>query len=348
MKKSLPKYPETIITSKKGVNFVREVVESAGCIFHKIDQDNDLGIDAIIELVRNNLPLSKQIGIQIKSGKTFFNEKKDQCFIPVENHFEYWKNYPLPVYGIIYVPSLKSANWINIKKYLNNYGPCCKIKFNRTKINIFNSANFMKYFICEVINELPEVSFNEALSLFNSKYRSEIYLGMILLFNIAPNKLEMWDIFIKFFKRNNYASIPPLLIYYFAHIPWHGDIAYHGEGFSQKIKLHVQKLFNKFEKQDVAKLLRFIDKENMIARGTIGQSVEAIISSIKNRDQLLLDNIHDRQQPMFIRECAAIIYAYHHRKDALPVLKSLSRQGSYYAEELWIFINENGWIDLYG
>lgn len=37
----MPKYADTIVTSKLGINFVKTAVESAGCIFHKIDQDNE-------------------------------------------------------------------------------------------------------------------------------------------------------------------------------------------------------------------------------------------------------------------------------------------------------------------
>src|SRR3989339_2036145 len=99
----MPKYSDTIVTSKLGINFVKTVIESAGCIFHRIDQENDLGIDAIIELVKDGLPLSQQIGVQIKSGQTFYNGLTNQCFIPVGNHYEYWSKYPLSVYGIVYV-----------------------------------------------------------------------------------------------------------------------------------------------------------------------------------------------------------------------------------------------------
>ena len=129
----MPKYSEAIVTSKLGINFVKTVVESSGCIFHRIDQEDDLGIDAIIELVKDGLPLSKQIAIQIKSGQSFYSGQSNQCLIPVGNHCEYWSKYPLSVYGIVYVPSLNLANWVDIKWYLKHSGPCVTIKFDRTK-----------------------------------------------------------------------------------------------------------------------------------------------------------------------------------------------------------------------
>ena len=176
---------------------------------------------------------------------------------------------------------------------------------------------------------------------------SEFYLGLLVLFHIAPNDLKVWDWFIDSFRNMDSSEIPPIMVYYFAHIPWHGDIAYQGEGFSKTTKAHVQKRFGEFSKQDIVKLLSFIDEENGIARGSLGQSVEAIISSFPDRDNLLLEIIQDSQLPVFVRECAALIYAYHLQKAALPVLKSLSDQGSWYAGELFSFIRENSWFDPY-
>jgi len=46
-------YKRANITSKTGLNFVRTIVEDAGSLFHRIEQENDLGIDGLIEFVRD-------------------------------------------------------------------------------------------------------------------------------------------------------------------------------------------------------------------------------------------------------------------------------------------------------
>ncbi len=279
----MPKYSEITVTSKMGINFIKTAVDSARCIFHKIEQENDLGIDAIIELTKDGLPLSKQIGVQIKSGQSFYNGQSNQCLIPVGNHFDYWSKYPLSVYGIVYIPALNCANWVDIKRYLKQSGPCATIKFDRTKTNVFDGDSFVKFFMPTILKELPKLSFDEAAAMFHSSHPSEFYLGLVVLFHIAPNVLEVWDWFIDFFRRKASHEIPPILVYYFAHIPWHGDIAYMGEGFNKETKAHVRKRFDEFDKQEVVKLLSFINEENGIARGSLGQSVEAIISSLSRR-----------------------------------------------------------------
>ena len=46
------KYPKTNSTAKIGVDFIRSIVNYNNCIFHEINADNDLGIDAMIEIIK--------------------------------------------------------------------------------------------------------------------------------------------------------------------------------------------------------------------------------------------------------------------------------------------------------
>lgn len=343
----MPQYSDTMVTSKLGTNHVRSTVEAAKCLFHKIEQENDLGVDAILELIKDGKPLNKQIAIQIKSGQSYYNSQSNQCLIPVDSHFDYWVNYPLGVYGIVYIPTLKTANWIDITNYLKNHGKCNTIKFDRTRTNIFDLENFTKIYIPTILNELPQISFDEASSLFHSDHPSENYLGLLVLFRNSPNKIEAWDWFVEFFTKNEQEEIPPILIYFFAHIPWHPDIWYVGKPICQETKDYVKKRFGNFQKNEIVKLLSFIDEEGSISRGSIGQSVEAIISSLSNRNSLLLEVIKDHSLPIFTRECASLIFSYHNHKKALPVLENLVKDGSWYAGEIINYLNEYGFIDPY-
>lgn len=343
----MPIYADTMVTSKLGVNHVRTAVESAKCIFHKIEQENDLGIDGFVELIKDGKPQNKQIAVQIKSGESFFIHQSNQCIIPVDKHYDYWLNHTLSVYGIVYIPSLGTANWVDIKKYLKKYGNCGRIKFDRTKTNIFDLENFTKIFMPTILGELPQLSFDEAANLFHSDHPSENYLGLVVLFRNSPNELKIWEWFFAYFNAKEKSEIHPILIYYLAHIPWHPDILYRGEEIRQETKKNVSDYFEKFRKREVVKLLSFIDEENLISRGSIGQSVQSIISSLTNRDQLLLEVIKDISLPLFIRECSALIFAYHNGKKALPLLEKLADEGSWYAGDLIDLLSAYGFVDLY-
>lgn len=87
-------YKQSAVTAKEGINFVRSVVESGGSLFIKIEQENDLGIDALIEFVKGEKPLNKQIAVQIKSGASYYTSEKGECAFPVGNHRTYWKDHP--------------------------------------------------------------------------------------------------------------------------------------------------------------------------------------------------------------------------------------------------------------
>lgn len=95
------------------------------------------------------------------------------------------------------------------------------------------------------------------------------------------------------------------------------------------------------------KLLGFIDEETSISRGSIGQSVEAIISSLPNAHQLLEDIVLDSSVEAFTRECAAIILAMNEGESAVPTIKQLADTGSWYAAELIEHIKTYGDVNPY-
>jgi len=80
-----------------------------------------------------------------------------------------------------------------------------------------------------LLREVPDLSLAEALCLFDSKKADESYLGLIVLFRRYPNVLDVWSRLVQSLIERPATNIPPALIYFLAHIPWHGDIAYSGE-----------------------------------------------------------------------------------------------------------------------
>lgn len=341
------KNKKTNTTAKKGVNFIRTVVEDSECFFHKIEQENDLGIDAIVEFIKDEQPLNKSIAIQIKSGPSYYNSKKQECVIPIDSHREYWKNYPLPVFGIVYIPELKVGYWVDIKHYLENNKETNTIRFSGNRANQFDTENYKNVFVPRLTNKTPEISFDYSLQLFDSNDINEFMLGSIVLFRRYVNKLETWERILNFITNPENLEIPQHLIYYLAHIPWHPDILYTGEPIDKEIKEIVLEKIKSFDKTIMNRLLLQIDEEDDISRGTIGQSIEAIISKIENRKDYLEQNIVDDELSIHIRQLSSLIYGYYFEKDSLDFLKKVDN------EELWIIpelieqIDENGWISIY-
>ena len=291
----MPTYKKSAITAKEGINFVRGVVESGGSLFLKIEQENDLGIDAILEFIDNGRPLNKQIAVQIKSGKSYYTHEAKECAFPIASHRNYWSRYPLPVFGLVYVPALQTAYWLNIKHYLEVNPVATVIRFQATEANKFNSPTFKNLFLSEVVGKTPVLDFEEAFTLAHSQEPAEIYLGLLVLFRRFPNKTAVWDELVRTFIERPTAEIPPVLLYWLAHIPGHGDIFYHGETPSKETRAYARGLFARFGVEQVTKLLSFIVPEELIGRGTLGQSVEAIVSSLPNVVAMLREIIRSRE-----------------------------------------------------
>ena len=341
------KNKKTNTTSKKGVNFVRTIVEDSECFFHKIEQENDLGIDAIIEFLKNEKPLNKSIAIQIKSGPSYYNSIRQECIFPIDSHRDYWQSYPLPVYGIVYIPELKIGYWIDIKHYLDNNKDTNTIRFTGNRVNKFDFDNFNNVFLPRLTNKTPEIPFNVALQLFDSKDINEFTLGSIVLFRRFVNEKVTWERIVDYITKPDNSEISYHLIYYLAHIPWHPDIFYTGEPINEEIKKTVLNRIKSFNREIINRLLNQIDVEEDIARGTIGQSIEAIISKVGNKKAILEKNIIDKNLSIHIRQLSALLYGYYFEKESLNFLDQVNDKELWIIPEIIEQINENDWISIY-
>lgn len=143
-----------------------------------------------------------------------------------------------------------------------------------------------------------------------------------------------------FFKNQPTENIPDFLIYILAHLPWHSDISYYNGTMTSEAQEYGKLQLKKFGKIEILKLLDFIDEENSIARGTIGQSVEAIISIIPNFQTYLKEIIETDDLDLKFIEFAAIIYAFHLGTESLNVLKAIPEDKSWFIPGLINHIEE--------
>jgi hypothetical protein len=101
-----------------GVNAVRSLFESAGCVFQEIDLRNDYGKDAYVELGQAGEVTGLCVALQIKAGRKY--KRADGYAMPVEKHEQYWRASTLPVAGIVHDPEDNSLHWVNITDYLRS------------------------------------------------------------------------------------------------------------------------------------------------------------------------------------------------------------------------------------
>ena len=340
-------YKRSAVTAKQGINFVRSTVEDAGSLFIKIEQENDLGVDALLELLKDERPLNKQIAIQIKSGQSYYNADANECVFPVGSHREYWEKHPLPVFGIVFVPALKTAYWVDMKGYLKANPNTTVIRYRASEANRFDGSSFSRLFVPAVVRETPTLTLEEAFAFARSDKQDEQYLGLLVLFRKYPNVHPTWNDLVRFFVERPRDEIPNVLIYWLAHIPGHGDIVYFGEVVSASTRAYARTLLSRFGYPEVVKLLSFVDPEHSISRGSVGQSVEAIISSLPRSSELLRQVIVASELDLFLRECAVLILAMNEGSEAIKDVAALAASGSWYATEIISHLREYGGINPY-
>jgi len=63
MNKRGKKYKKSKATASRGVAFVQAAVDKEGSIFRKVPEDTDIGIDAYIEFVEDEISVTVQGGV---------------------------------------------------------------------------------------------------------------------------------------------------------------------------------------------------------------------------------------------------------------------------------------------
>jgi hypothetical protein len=269
--------------------------------------------------------------------------------IPIRDHRDYWLHHPLPVIGIVYprVPDNDVAYWVDIQVYLKRHPEATTICYVPSEANRFDERAFSRILIPIVLNEVPNLDFPEALNHFRSSKSDEFHVGLAVLFRRYPNCRETWEALIRHFIEQEPTDIPAKMIYYLAHVPGHPDICYIGETASEDTLAYAKALFSCFGRQEVLKLLGFIDEQHLISRGSVGQSVEAIISSLPGIAEILESIVLDESIDEFRRNCAAVILAINEGSSALPTLKRLAERGSWEAQALIDELASYGAVDPY-
>lgn len=100
-------------TERTGVHSVGVRVEGElNWLFRELPA-NDFGVDAHIEQCIGGRPTGKLIGLQIKSGESYFREADSEAvlFRHSLRHLEYWLNYSTPVIVVLVHPKRQEYIW---------------------------------------------------------------------------------------------------------------------------------------------------------------------------------------------------------------------------------------------
>lgn len=336
-------------TGKLGVNLLKSFIDENECYFHEILQENDVGIDAFIEFTKDGKNNGRCIAVQIKTGNSFFNVNKSVCNIPIGDHYNYWKNHSLQVFGIVCDYEGKKAFWTSITDFIEKNsknienGKIKTISFPVMKINKLDSITFGTIFKPVIYGMLPRISFRESLALSNSTFLTEKELAIDLLLKTYVNDKGSWDRCSTVLQEENDAELLSKIIYYFSYIPYHPDL-WGDLACSQETKQYAKTLIQQIDKQTMIKMLSLT--EGGIDRGTIGQCVESLISIIPDNSETLVEII-EGNHTNYIGLNAFLILSYYDSQFVLERSKHFIDLLGKTAETVVEFIKEYGNFELY-
>jgi hypothetical protein len=105
------------VTSREGVNTARLFFEHHGCRFQEIDQQQDIGKDAFVDLADDAGITALCVMLQIKAGASYRTAKGDYV-VPVDRHADLWRRSTVPVFGIVHDPDDGHLRWVDLTGYL--------------------------------------------------------------------------------------------------------------------------------------------------------------------------------------------------------------------------------------
>jgi hypothetical protein len=318
---TLPTRRKTSSTEKVGVNFVRQVVEAANCIFHEIHHENDYGNDAFVEIVDGEEVTGICVGVQVKSGSSYCTPTS--CRIPYSaKQAHYWSNHSLGVLGVVFDPAENVAYWTELKAHCKRTPGSGSLTFEKTEFRRLDLDNFAAVVVPRLLGRKPRLTFELAKRYATSRDEEEHGIGVRALLYGYHDTLETWTILRAILTERPVKNLDPFIVYAFAHIPWHGDMI--GHQVDKRVRQSVREAMRQWGRPELERLLALMD-ESGISRGSIGQSVYAIVDlCIDNPEPKLNELIFDKELAVEVRENGLLLLSYVLQEAAEPMLARAS------------------------
>ena len=123
-------------TDRIGVHMLGVLFSQVGWLYRE-QPICDVGIDAQVEIVKDNKPTGQLLALQIKSGMSYFSEQKNNevVYRPDKKHVNYWLQHSLPVLIVLYNTETKQFVWTYVDlEEIVELEKACKICIPLTNI----------------------------------------------------------------------------------------------------------------------------------------------------------------------------------------------------------------------
>jgi hypothetical protein len=204
--------PGNYATERKGIAAVQARLADLELIWRETST-GDFGIDGHIEFLdENSEPTGMMVGVQVKSGQSYFNGETDYTvsYTANDKHQKYWEHYPVPVLLILHHPDRNETFWVDARQeFRTGKAPGKKINIPKTNNfmaatveDLFKNAGLTQTEYVKDISALLEymltrttgnagfdMSFFDLFCLGMTNICRSLYFGMDLALKIAEHKL---------------------------------------------------------------------------------------------------------------------------------------------------------------
>ncbi|MEG2347084.1 MAG: DUF4365 domain-containing protein [Cetobacterium sp.] len=312
------KINKKIQLGKVGFLYFERKVQSWDWLITKVQQEEDYGMDATVEISVEGILTGEIIGVQIKTGESYLDKKNGVAKFNIGNHYNYWRNHNLTMYGVVVDIDEECGYIVNITEYLKKMNKNTKnIKFYISDENNLNNPEIRNVIInnlrgkqvYKVTNTLERaLTLEETIVKLQSKDKLEYEKGFENTLNYYYNELKILNILIEKLRDENDVDKLNEIVYLFSEMLSNPDI-YRTRVFSGEI---LDKLLNEvknYNEEMTIKLLNLID-DNGIARGTLGQAVETIVSQINSIDMKLLKILKNSKEDESFLKALVLLASY--------------------------------------
>ncbi|EAV40525.1 hypothetical protein SIAM614_21597 [Stappia aggregata IAM 12614] len=204
--------PGNYSTERKGIAAVQAKLADLELIWRETST-GDFGIDGHIEFLdENSEPTGMMVGVQVKSGQSYFLGETDYTvsYTANEKHQKYWEHYPVPVLLILHHPDRKETFWTDARQEFRT-GKALGNKIVIPKSNNFMTAQvddlfknagltqteyvkdisaLLEYMLTQSTRNAGfDLSFFDLFCLGMTNICRSLYFGMDLALKIAEHKL---------------------------------------------------------------------------------------------------------------------------------------------------------------
>ncbi|NNN05526.1 MAG: DUF4365 domain-containing protein [Elusimicrobia bacterium] len=330
------------------MNAAQAFFERCSCVFQEVNQQNDFGKDAYVDLGKGGTISPLCIALQIKSGESFRAVGGDY-FIPVEKHASSWRHSTVPIFGLVYDPTDRLLRWADLTGYLRAHPHQEGGRIPVSREAILNEESLHQAFASAVsVYALPG---GDSIA-FNLLSAAELQTDAIFDAWALGRKDARYLIILRRLILDLYGVSVRRAIVALSHVGSHPDIFWTEKNWiPETVKEQVLPSF-RWSPDELVHMMRAIEAEEW-GRGTLGQSFDVLIyedPDIVGKLRATVGIFFKQSEIELAVRAAALTLA--HSREARQELSRLIELHPQLKEDEWFqaiadLVQQEGYLSLY-